>query len=328
MAYGGSTMKSNWKMAALVEEYIAHRHSMGFRVTDDKDGGVLRSFGRYADQVKHQGPISTALLIQWATRTGYNASIRSARRLALARGFAQYRRLFDPDTEIPPIGILGSSRYLRSEPHIYSDQEISALQEAAAKIRPRHGLRPRTYVALFGMLACSGMRVSEALCMNDADVDLDQRLVTIRWGKFGKSRLLPIHPSTVRALHEYRQSRDHHLAGTVSSAFFVNEDGSRLLYHQVRHAFMRIRLKLGWASARRGRLPRIHDLRHTFAVRFLLRCYQTGGNVDQKIADLATYLGHVNVTKTYWYLTGVPELMAVVGDRLECFSLTPLGGGK
>lgn len=313
-------MKSEGKMVALVKEYIVYRRSLGFRVSDGKDGGELIGFGRYADRVKHAGAITTALAITWAKSTGNNAPIHWARRLDLARGFARYRSLFDPDTEIPPPGILGPSRYHRKSPHIYSDPEIGALLKATSAIRPRSGLRPRTYSALFGLLACTGMRVSEALALNNDDVDMNTGLLTVRWSKFGRSRLVPIHRSTVRALLQYQQFRNGYLSAKVADAFFANENGTRLPYYQVQSAFHRLRRKLGWTAEGRARRPRIHDLRHTFAVHCILRWYKEGANVDQKIAALATYLGHVNVTKTYWYLTGVPELMAVVGDRFERFS--------
>lgn len=321
-------MTSKGKMAALVQQYIAYRRSLGFRVADDKDGGVLIGFGRYADRMNHVGPITTELAVEWARSTGGNVPIRWARRLDLVRGFARYRSLFDPNTEIPPPGILGPSRYLRRTPHIYSDQEIAALRKATSDMRPRNGLRPRTYATLFGLLACTGMRVSEALALNDDDVDLKTGLVTVRWSKFNRSRLLPLHHSTICALRQYRRFRDGYLSENVAGAFFANENGTRLAYYQVRCRFQCLRRHLGWTAAGRARRPRIHDLRHTFAVRCILRWYKEGANVDQKIAVLATYLGHVNVTKTYWYLTAVPELMALVGDRFEHFSHLQQQGDK
>ena len=321
-------MTNKRKMIALVEEYIAYRRSLGFLVNDDKDGGVLIGFGRYADRMKYNKPITTEFAVQWAKSTGGNVPIRWARRLALVRGFARYRSLFDPNTEIPPPGILGSSRYFRKTPHIYSDREIGALQKAAAGISPRHGLCPRTYATLFGLIACTGMRVSEVLALNEDDVDLKAGLLTIRWSKFNRSRLIPIHRSTLDALRQYRQFRDSYLPVNAAGAFLVNEDGTRLAYRQVCQRFQLLRRKLGWTAAGRARLPRIHDLRHTFAVRCILRWYKEGANVDQKITTLATYLGHVNVTKTYWYLTGVPELLALVGERFEHFCRLQHGGEK
>ena len=321
-------MKTATKTIDLVEDYINHRRSLGFGVSDSKDGAMLRSLGYYADRAKHAGPLTVALAVGWATSTSKATPIQSARRLALARGFARYRKLFDPCTEVPPEGMLGPARYPRRAPHIYSHQEVAMLQDAAMKIRPQDGLRPRTHVTLLGLLVCTGMRVSEALSLNAADVDLDAGLLTIRWGKFRRSRLVPLHTSTVHALREYCQFRDDYFRGTISDAFFLNESGTRLSYHHVRGAFSRIRRRVGWTAAPQGRLPRVHDLRHTFAVRFILRCYEENGKIDQKIAVLSTYLGHVNITKTYWYLTAVPELMAIVGKRFERFSLGTAGGEK
>jgi len=302
-----------------VGEYIAYRRSLGFKFTD-KDGATLASFGRYADRIGHAGPVTIDLAVGWAKSTGGDVPVRWARRLDFVRGFARYRSLFDTGTEIPPPGLLGPSRYQRKPPHIYSDREVAELMKAASGIRTSNGLRPRTYATLFGLLACTGMRVSEAIALNDGDVNLETGVLTVRWSKFGRSRLVPLHRSAVSALLEYRRLRDSLMPGGSAGTFLVTEGGARLLYHHARGTFKRLRVKLAWTESGRARRPRIHDLRHTFAVRSIQRWYREGANVDQRIAALATYLGHVNVTKTYWYLTGVPELMALVGDRFECFS--------
>ena len=313
-------MSAAGRYEPLIMEYIAYRRSLGFKVTDGKDAGVLISFGRYADRTGHAGPVTTSMAVEWAKSTPGHVPMRWARRLDFVRGFARYRSMFEPGTEIPPPGLLGPSRYHRKSPHIYSDREIADVIHASSGIRPAGGLRPKTYATLFALLACTGMRVSEALALDDGDVNLETGVLTVRWSKFGRSRLVPLHRSSVDALLEYRAFRDGCLSGTRPGAFLVNEDGRRMLYHQARMAFKRIRLKLAWAATGRAPRPRIHDLRHTFAVRCIQRCYAEGANVDQRVAALATYLGHVNVTKTYWYLTAVPELMALVGDRFERFA--------
>lgn len=313
-------MSAAGRYEPLVREYIAYRRTLGFKVTDGKDAGVLISFGRYADRTGHAGPVTTALALEWAKSTGGHVPTRWARRLDFVRGFARYRSMFEPGTEIPPPGLLGPSRYHRKQPHIYSDREIAELMKATSGIRTANGLRPRTYATLFGLLACTGLRVSEALALNDSDVDLETGVLTVRWSKFGRSRLVPLHRSAVSALLEYRRFRDSLMPDGAAGPFLVTEGGSRMPYHHARGAFKRLRIKLAWTAPGRARRPRIHDLRHTFAVRSIQRWYREGANVDQRIAALATYLGHVNVTKTYWYLTGVPELMALVGDRFERFS--------
>lgn len=312
-------------MTDQVYEYIAYRRSLGFKFSEDKDGGELIGFGRYLDRIKFSGPLTIDVAVQWAKDTSHHAPIHWARRLDLARGFAQYRAQFDLETEVPPPGILGSSRYPRNAPYIYSDKEIEMLIGAASAIHPIDGLRPKTFTVLFGILACTGIRVSEALGLNNADVDLSNGLLTIRWSKFNRSRLVPLHPSTVTALYGYRTFRDNYLKDGETAAFFVNENGSRLYYHNVNRNFRCIRAKLDWTEAGRTRRPRVHDLRHTFAVKTILRWYRENENIDQKIAVLASYLGHVNITKTYWYLTGVPELLSMVGSRFEKFSSVESG---
>ena len=300
--------------------------SLGFQFSHDTYRGELLRFGLYADKIKHRGPITTDLAVQWAKRTPNNAPIRWARRLDLVRGFAEYRALFDPRTEIPAQGILGPSRYPRKAPYIYTDQEITALQTATSMIRSKIGLTPKTYEALFGLLACTGLRVSEALALTNGDVNLEEGLLNIRSTKFQKSRLVPLHTSAVAALRAYSKFRNRlHNPGT-STPFFLRDVGHPLIYNQVRRRFNHLRRKLNWTAQGRTRLPRIHDLRHTFAVRRLLLWYQEGANVDQKMPALATYLGHVNPTKTYWYLTAIPELMAIVATQFEEFSKAQKGG--
>jgi integrase len=313
-------------MIALVEEYLAHRRGMGFLFHDDKDGGELRGFGRYADRLGHLGPLTIVLAVDWAKDTKYAAPIHHARRLDLVRGFARYRALFDPRTEIPAKGTLGPSRYPRRSPYIYSEAEIAALLRATAAIRPTGSLRPHTYHTLFGLLACTGLRVSEALALTDDAVDWEQGVLEIRRTKFQKTRWVALHASAVEALERYRARRNGCVASRDLPAFLVTDTGRSLVYPQIQSRFRALRSRLGWTAEGRTRVPRIHDLRHTFAVRRLLQWYEDGSNVDSKITALATYLGHVNVTKTYWYLTAVPELLAVVSARFEQFARAQNGG--
>jgi len=247
-----------------------------------------------------------------------------ARRLGFVRGFAQYRSLFDPATEIPPAQLLGSARS-RCTPHIYSEAEIVALLSAAAALGPKGGLRPHTYVALLGLLASSGLRISEALHLTNADVDLDAGILTIIQTKFRKSRLVPLHLTAALALRRYVERRDRYCPRLPAKTFFLHENGAPVGYGAVKKAFDILRRQLGWTKGPNGRRPRIHDLRHAMAVRRLLRWYQEGADVGCKIAALATYLGHVEVTDTYWYLTAVPELMALGSTRFESY-VAAIGG--
>lgn len=242
-----------------------------------------------------------------------------ARRLSFLRGFARHRHLFDPRTEIPAAQLLGMYGRRRT-PHIYSTAEVSALLRAAAALPPKEGLRPQTYVTLLGLLASTGMRISEALHLTRADVDLAAGMLMVARTKFRKSRLVPLHASTVEALRRYARRRDHHHRRPLSFAFFLNDRGGELGGSGVSNTFGILRRELGWTNGPDGHRPRIHDLRHTMAVRRLLRWYEELVDVHRKIAALATYLGHVEVTDTYWYLTAVRELLAIVSNRFEIFA--------
>ena len=234
----------------------------------------------------------------------------------MIRSFARHRALLDPSTEIPPVGLLGPvSR--RKPTHIYTNAEIRALLRQADQLLPRGGLSPKTYVAFFSLLFATGLRLSEACHISCADVDLSQGLLTIRGTKFRKSRWVPLHPSATLALTHYAAQRDAVVRGSASSPFFRTEHVPRLTIAAVEKAFSRMRERLRWSAQGRTRRPRIHDARHTFAVLRLLRWYEEGADIGQKILALSTYLGHAKITDTYWYVTGVPELMAIASQRFE-----------
>lgn len=300
-------------MSTLVTEYLALRRGLGFdlRVT----GWLLCNFARYADAIGHQGPITIDLATRWAA-TSQAGPPQIAQRLSVVRQFARHRAAYDPATEVPPTEHLGGPAR-RKPPHIYSDAEIVELLRAAARLRPRGGLRPQTYVALFSLLACTGLRVSEARHLTTPDVDLDASLLVIRETKFRKSRLVPLHPSAVTALTRYAALRDRYANVPRSEYFFRTDHASALRQRAVESTFGKLRTRLGWTARGRARRPRVHDLRHTFASRRLLRWYEEGADIDQKILALATYLGHAKVTDTYWYLSAIPELLAVTAHRFE-----------
>jgi integrase len=231
--------------------------------------------------------------------------------------FAQHRALEDSRTEVPPAGLLGRT-YGRGQPHIYSTDEVAALLRAARALHGR--MRPHTFVALFGLLASTGLRVGEARGLTRQNVDLVAGVLTIVKSKACHTRLVPLHPSTTEALRHYAAERDRIHLDPRSAAFFLTDRGTALTYERVTVTFRTLRKQLGWSASLGGAAPRLHDLRHTFVVRALLRWYAEGTNVDEKIADLATYLGHVNPTSTYWYLTAVPDLMAITAQRFERYA--------
>lgn len=309
-------MKAHEDMTTLAEEYLGFRRKLGFDPRNERN--ELLGFVRYAAKTGHQGPITVELAVRWAKMPQGGNLNRHVRRFGIVRRFARYCEMFDPRVEVPPEGLLGTSAYRRRSPHIYSEEEISRLLKAAAGLHPYYGLRPSTYVTLFGLLACTGLRISEALRLTRKDVDLLGGVLTVVDSKFHKSRLVPIHSSTVMALSFYAEHRDCYHPSTQSKAFLLDERGSPLKQSSVLKTFERLRYRLGWTRSD-GRSPRIHSFRHTFAVRRLLAWYKQGVDLDRKIAALSTYLGHAKVRDTYWYLSAVPELLAIVGHRFERF---------
>jgi integrase len=255
-------------------------------------------FAAYADRSGHRGPLTTELAVRWARLPQQGSPVYWARRLDLVHGFAKYRAIFDPRTEIPPRGLLGQA-YRRRTPHIYSEADIAALLAGARQLPPAHGLRPHTYATLFGLLACTGLRLSEALRLARSDVAWQRGLLTIRQTKFRKSRLVPLHSTALQALLAYADLRDHLHPITQTEVFFVTVHGRRLCSATVAGVFIQLRRDLGWLSKRSSRAPRIHDLRLSFACRRLLQWYEQGIPVDCAVAALSTYLGHVSVSNTY-----------------------------
>jgi integrase len=297
-----------------VEEYLAFRHQHGYELKTA--GCYLRAFAQFAKQQRHRGPLTLDLITRWVLASRSTNPEHASFRLAVIRPFARYRATIDPATYVPPLGILGR-KYRRKPPHIYSRSEIRTILRHAAQLRPANGLRPTTYVAFFSLLFATGLRVSEACNLACEDVDLRQGLLTIRKTKFGKTRFVALHPSATMALAKYSRYRDAFTGGNTRGYFFRTERVAHLTAHGVDLVFSRMRSRLGWTAQGRARQPRLVDARHTFAVRRLQRWYSEGADIGRKMLALSTYLGHTRVTDTYWYLTSVPELMAVASQRFE-----------
>jgi len=297
----------------VVEQYLAMRRSLGFKLCDM--GRNLRHFVSFMEQ---QGAslITTDLALRWATQPQNVQPAQWAARLSCVRSFARYWSATDPRTEIPPLALL-PRRYQRPTPYTYSNDEIQHLLKAARNLPPPTGLRPWTYHCLFGLMAVTGLRISEAIGLDRQDVDLEQGLLTVRLTKFGKSRLVPLHPSTVNRLKSYVRRREGLFPQPPTSRFFLSNRGTPLTDWVARQTFVKLSRHIGLrkTSGRFG--PRLHDLRHRFAVTTLLDGYRTGVDVEQRLAVLSTYLGHAHVTDTYWYLSAIPELLALTKDRLE-----------
>lgn len=300
---------------AQVRDYLALRSRLGYTLRSTGEELVL--FARHLDQIHHRGPLTAGTAIRWAKLPTNAKPEYWAWRFGAVRLFVKHLAATDPRHEVPPVDALGRA-YARRSQHIYSDEEIAALLDATRMIKPTNALPPYTFRAFFGLLAAAGMRCGEALALQRDHVDLVGGRLLILKGKLGKTRELPLHPSTVDALQVYAERRDTVFRrGRKSEAFFLSRRATALDYQRVTVTFRQLRRHLGWNS---DPLPRVHDLRHSFAVRNLLRWCRAGDDVDSKIISLTAYMGHVHVTSTYWYLTAVPELMAVSATRFEAYA--------
>lgn len=296
-----------------VDEYLALRRGLGFSLRGP--GALLRQFAAFLG--REGAPyITRELAVRWATHPANAQPVTWASRLSTVRRFAQFWSASDPRTEVPPLGLL-PYRYGRKSPYIYTEGEIRRLIAAAKQLPSPTGRRPATYATLFGLLAVTGLRISEALALNRDDVNWAEAVLTIRRTKFGKSRLVPLHPSTQRALERYARRRDRVYPKPTTESLFVSERGARLTQATVRYTFNRLSRRIGLRGPADRRGPRLHDLRHRLAVDTLLRWYRADLDVERHLPALSTYLGHGHVADTYWYLSAVPELLRLAAARLE-----------
>ncbi len=296
-----------------VEDYLAMRRSLGFKLRDM--GYNLHHFVSFMEE-QRASIITAELALRWAQQPQDVQPAHWAARLSFVRSFARYWSAADPRTEIPPMGLL-PYRTKRATPYIYSDQEIEQILKAARNLLPSTGLRPCTYYTLFGLMAVTGMRISEVVLLDRDDINLEEGLLTVRLTKFRKSRLIPLHPSTVEKLMEYLNRRDRLHPRPSTTRFFLSNQGTPLTDCTVRWTFVKISRQIGLRKTNDSFGPRLHDLRHRFAVTTLLHWYETGVDVEQRLPVLSTYMGHAHVTDTYWYLSAIPELLALTKDRLE-----------
>jgi integrase len=296
-------------------DYLQLRHSLGHELAEA--GWLLPGLVAYLD-ARGLPTVTIEAALAWAQQAPKSPAGRvttvGPRRMTAARGFARYLSGIDPGTEVPPLGLMPRRAPWR-RPFIYSAADIGALLEAArqAIVSP---LRAATYQTLIGLLAASGLRIGEAIKLDRSDVDWAQGVLLIRESKFGKSRLVPLHPSSMQALEGYARLRDHLQPRPAEPAFFVSLNRKRLLYAVVQLTFRQLIDSAG-IGATAPSPPRLHDLRHTFAVRALLGWYRAGEDVQSKIPALSTYLGHREPASTYWYLSAAPELLALAAARQD-----------
>ena len=296
-----------------IEDYLALRRSLGFKLRQTAAG--LTEFAAFMEQ-RAAPYITTALALEWAMQPVDNQPSGWAQRLGFVRVFARPWSASDPRTEIPPAGLL-PFRARRARPYLYSEQEIQRLLAAAKTLAPSGGLRPRTYHCLFGLLAVSGLRISEALALERQDVELTQGLLTIRQTKFNKTRLIPLHGSTREVLVDYAARRDRSAPDPASPCFLLNDQGRRLEASAVRRTFYELSRQIGLRGPDDHRGPRLHDFRHRFALNTLIAWYRAGEDIERRLPVLSTYLGHAHVADTYWYLSVHPELRGLATRRLE-----------
>jgi integrase len=297
-----------------VQEYLTMRRTLGFKLREAAKG--LLDFVTFMEQ--HHAPyITHQLALIWAQQPSTVQPTQWAQRLSFIRGFARHRSATDPRTQIPPEGLL-PYHSKRARPYLYTDDEISGLLCAALKLPCSGGLRPWTYHCLFGLLSVSGLRLGEAGNLELQDVDLKAAVLTIRGAKFGKSRLVPLHASTRDVLADYIARRERFWAARpVSSYLFVSNRGNRLDTGEIHRTFYWLSRQIGLRGPSDSHGPRLHDMRHRFAMRTLLRWYRAGEDAERRLPILSAYLGHVHVSDTFWYLSAWPELMREAMLRLE-----------
>lgn len=298
-------------LATALTEYLTIRRRLGFKL--HTHGQLLSSFVAYMDE---QGvtTVTTELATAWAGQPAAAHPSRWAERLSAVRVFARHLRTVDPGTEVPPTDIFPARRQ-RATPYLYSRSDIDALLAAAARLTSEH--RAATIATLIGLLAVTGMRIGEAIRLDLDDIDWSEGSLTIRKSKFGKSREVVLHSTTIEALHAYAERRQQFRPRPRTPSFFVSLIGTRLIYQNVHITFQELVEQAGIGPRPPRRRPRPHDLRHTFAVNTLLGWYRDGLDVASRMHLLSTYLGHLDPADTYWYLSATPELLGLAGERLE-----------
>jgi integrase/recombinase XerD len=300
-----------------VREYLEMRRALGFKLRETGKG--LIEFVSFLER-HNASHITQALALAWAQQPSGVQPAHWARRLSFVRGFARYRSAIDPRTQVPPHGLL-PFQPKRARPYLYSDEEIRRLLQAAVNLPYRYDcgkLRPWVYYCLFGLLSVSGLRLGEARNLELQDVDLKAAVLTIRGTKFGKNRLVPLHASTCTVLAKYIARRKRHWAGrTASSYLFVSSTGNRLDGGDIHRTFYLLSRLIGLRGPSDRRGPRLHDMRHRFATNTLVQWYRAGLDPERRLPLLSTYLGHVHVADTQWYLEGSPELMREAMQRLQ-----------
>jgi integrase/recombinase XerD len=307
--------------ADALKRYLEIRRSLGFSL--DTAERILRKFVLFAD-AKGAAYMSTDLFLLWQNTFGTASSKTWPKRLSVVRGFAGWLNSVDPKHQVPPRGLC-PGKVRRGHPYIYSEDQIRQIVKAADGLPSTNGIRGLTYSTLFGLIAVTGLRISEEVALDDDDVDLNDGIVAVRCGKLKKERILPVSESTVNHLRAYRKECNR-LLGKVPIPFFVSDNGIRVTDCSTRYNFASVGRSIGLRSFERfkqhGTGPKVHDLRHTFAVRTMLDWDRLGQDPAREMIKLTTYLGHSDPKDTYWYIEAVPELLQLASERaFRCVEL-------
>lgn len=300
------------RLRCHLDDYLRLRRQLGYKLTEAQR--LLHDFVRFADQEGARF-ITTKLTLRWATQGNLKPNQRGCR-LGTVRRFAVYVSGHDARTEVPAQKLLPYHLHRRDPCH-YTEKNVRQLIDAAREIDPSNKIKGPTLSTVFGLLAVTGMRAGEVLALDCGDVDFNRQLLTIRLAKGNKSRLIPLHSSTVMALQRYASVRDGVYPQRSDPSFFAWDGGGRLGYDSVHRWFLLVACQIGLRKPGDSRGPRIHDLRHHFAIRTLLHWYRSDADVEARLPQLATYLGHVHVRDSYWYLSAVPELLKLATLRWE-----------
>jgi integrase/recombinase XerD len=302
-----------------LDAYLGVRQALGFQMRAERT--LLREFVRYIETHADAGPIRAYLAVDWACASStQRGASGAAQRLSMARGFLTYRRAILPETEVPNSGLVRAFR--RPKPYLLTVPQITALIRAAQDLGPRGSLRPHTFATFIGVLASTGLRVGETIRLTVQDVHLDATppVLHIRETKFHKSRLVPLHPTTVVPLRRYSAVRTTRHYAALSDVFFVSEQGQALTHEALGRWFAQLCRQLGLEPTAGGRRPRLHALRHAFAMERLRRWHQDGMDVQALLPHLSVYLGHVRPQESYWYLTATPELLSAAALRFQRYA--------
>ncbi|MBC8277276.1 MAG: tyrosine-type recombinase/integrase [FCB group bacterium] len=309
--------KSKKELSSIFAEdilrYLQHRKNLGRG--NQVELYLLSAFDEYVNQVSFNGELNTEIALNFAYSKPDLTQVQYDRRYSIIRHFSKYLSLINLDISPLPAQAMKGKTHRRLA-HIYTDEEITALLQEAGKLQPADSLRPLTYSTLIGLLYSTGIRISEAIKLDMDDVDFQSGIIRIRESKFRKSRLIPVHPTTLKVLVDYRTACNESFSKIDTAAFFINQRGKRVSYSTVVATFLSCVRKAGIRDTT-GLGPRLHDLRHTFAVKRVVEWYKAGEDVQAKLSELATFMGHAHFEATTYYLTAGAEIMSLASQRFE-----------